>query len=161
MQLEGTGGICTTLRTMPAQTGKVIPVTRGLGSLLKYMNQSKQRVPEQLMTAVQAVRQNSYCMCLHWGEQCANKNFRICKLWILLSSTPVYSKLTSCTTVQGSWCTSKQYLSTIKHRMSSSLAFPSMASFRMGGCVCYYVKQIHSQKKTWKWNYWAPYPGKK
>lgn len=46
VQLEGTGGICTMLRTTPAQPGKVILVTCGLGSLLKCMNQSKGRVPE-------------------------------------------------------------------------------------------------------------------
>lgn len=53
-------------RTLQAQIGKVIPVTCGLGSLLTYMSQSKQLVPNQLIILVPAVTQDLYRMCLNW-----------------------------------------------------------------------------------------------
>ena len=52
-------------RTRQAQIGKVIPATCGLGSLLKYMSQSKQLVPNQLIILVPAVAQDLRWMCLN------------------------------------------------------------------------------------------------
>jgi len=53
-------------RTCQAPIGKVIPVTCGLGSLLKYTSQSKQLVPNQLIILVPAVTQDLDWMCLNW-----------------------------------------------------------------------------------------------